>query len=455
MTLINPEILRQLRTRHQLTREQLRERSGVSERHIARIEASETLLTVRPSTAERLARAFRVEEDDLASDELLGIDNRQRSQARQQARTSARARGQRSSKATHVEFNQLKLVALRMWSGLSRRELARETGISERQIARIETSKPFAVVRRDTVERLAEVLNVDFDSFIDNALLSELPSDALRAGRAGLKKALPRVQLSARVSHHVRLAYDLVQRRYGPSARELMVLAPLMFVLLAEGSLAWRRERHASVLEALDRLQNHGATEPHLYFTMYVSDVEDGLDAEDESISSRDVRGDKIRGDTYLKPPGYEDVHPFSDYLKKLVEDTGIGELVDFESGDRIVPDRYWGTEPPRLFPDWLEEICGGSDHARWALEYGDVRVSAIPGELMADSAKEARVAWLESKLSDETKELMDRSTSLHEKLYGLDALSDGSVGQARGELIGFYSELLSAGRDRSTANSS
>ena len=98
----------------------------------------------------------------------------------------------------------------------------------------------------------------------------------MRAGRRGLGKALPKVQLSARVSHQVRLAFDLVQRRYGASTRELMVLAPLMFVLLAEGSLAWRRERLKAVEEAKDRLQAIGAAESHLFFAQFVGDVENG-----------------------------------------------------------------------------------------------------------------------------------------------------------------------------------
>ena len=234
-----------------------------------------------------------------------------------------------------------------------------------------------------------------------------------------------------------------------------MVLAPLMFVLLAEGSLAWRRERLDAVEEAMGRLQELGATEPHLYFTQYISDVDNGWTDEDESISNLDVRGDTIRDDTYLKPDGHADVFPFADYLKKLVEDSSIAELVDFETGDRIVPDPYWGTEPPRLFPDWIEDITGGSDHARWALEYGDVRLSAIPRELMEDTAKEERAAWLASQLSDETQDLMDRSKSLYASWFGLDMFDGDSAQKYRRELVDFYCELILAGRGRSTRKSS
>ena len=49
------------------------------------------------------------------------------------------------------------------------------------------------------------------------------------------------VQLSIKINSQVRLAYDLVKHRYGPSQKEIIKLAPLLYVLLAEGSLAWRR----------------------------------------------------------------------------------------------------------------------------------------------------------------------------------------------------------------------
>lgn len=453
MKLIDPKRLKQLRTQHHLTRDNLSERSSVSQRHIARIEASKAPYRVRLKTAERLARALGVRAEELAGDEAPAKRDDQRSQSRSQ---SHRAIRKRAPKATHIEFDQLKLKALRTWSGLSRRELAREAGVSERQIARIESSTSYARVHMETVERLANALNTDVNSLLDKAPLSGLPADAMAAGRGGLKKALPKVQLSARVSHHVRLAYDLVQRRYGPSARELMVLAPLLFVLLAEGSLAWRRERLEAVEEAMDQLQAFGA-EPHLYFTPYISTVEEGFFAEKDSIENRDVSGETIRGDTYLHQYGGDDVNPFADYLKKLVEDTGVAKLVDFESGDRIVPDPYWGTEPPRLFQGWLEEIAGGSDHARWALEYGDVRLSSIPRELRAKSAKKERVAWLESQLSDETKKLMDRSKSLgaRESALVLEAFDSDSVAEYRRQLVNFYFELFSAGRGRANRKSS
>ena len=69
MKFIDPKRLKQLRTQHHLTRDNLSERSSVSERQIARIEASKAPYRVRIKTAERLAGAFGVRAAELAGDE--------------------------------------------------------------------------------------------------------------------------------------------------------------------------------------------------------------------------------------------------------------------------------------------------------------------------------------------------------------------------------------------------
>ena len=60
---------------------------------------------------------------------------------------------------------------------------------------------------------------------------------------------LERVQIGAQVAPKVRLAYDLIKRRYGVSTTEMITMGPLFFALLAQGSLAWRREKLKEVEE--------------------------------------------------------------------------------------------------------------------------------------------------------------------------------------------------------------
>ena len=48
-----------------------------------------------------------------------------------------------------------------------------------------------------------------------------------------------RVQIGAQIAPKVRLAYDLIKRRYGVSVTDIINMAPLFFTLLADsGSLA-------------------------------------------------------------------------------------------------------------------------------------------------------------------------------------------------------------------------
>ena len=76
-----------------------------------------------------------------------------------------------------------------------------------------------------------------------------------------------------------------------------------------------------------------------------------------------------------------------------------------------------WGANPYAVCRGDLDEIAGGSRHARWALEWGNVRISDIPKDLMSEEARESRVEWLESKLADDVREKMERREAFLESL--------------------------------------
>ncbi len=292
------------------------------------------------------------------------------------------------------------LKALRGQKGWSRQKLADNSKVSARQIARIEDSKTSVTVRENTVIRLAGALKVDREILVGNK-----PLDPVQP----VPQTNADIQLGTRTSPQVRLAYDLVKHRYGASQRDIINLAPLLFVLLAEGSLAWRRQYVDEVEEAMDRLSAFGKKWSHLYFTYYQGNIECGFWAEKESIEAADLRGDTLRNrdDANLDfaDEALYEVTPFADYLCKFSKDLGISGIVDFGSG---VADDPWGTEPYQICRNELNEISGDSKYARWALEHGDVRLSDIPRELMAKQARDRRIDWLENKLSDKTREIME-----------------------------------------------
>ena len=126
------------------------------------------------------------------------------------------------------------LRRLRQKLRLTRSQLAEQSGINKRTIQRLENEpQQCQKTRKYTLECLAKALRVE-----ENVLTGSPPeSDKAPAYDP------ERVQIGAQVAPKVRLAYDLIRRRYGVSATEIINMAPLFFALLAEGSLAWRREK--------------------------------------------------------------------------------------------------------------------------------------------------------------------------------------------------------------------
>ena len=421
---IDPKQLKRRRTQLRFSQEALAHAAGVSARQIARIEASQTHARVRASTARGLAHALECSVDSLAGAEPIAASEAGDRAGRTTSAAGTPGSAQRAA-STDIRVDPRALTLSRKWRGMSRRALAAESGVSERHIARIETADAPVSVRRETAERLARVL-YDQDESLEDEL--RVPYDFFRAPARGLKRVMPRVQLSARVSHQVRLAYDLVRLRYGSSAREVMVLAPLLFALLAEGSLQWRRQALDEIEDLKERLQafEQSGTRRHLYFAKYMITINEGIDLEKGSIEADDVRGQLVREDAYMRQYDADDAQPFQDYLDSLAADLDGRDVVDFRAGDRITPDPYWGVSPYRLFPEQLEKLTGGSDRARWALEYGDVRLSSIPERLLEDAATGERVQWLESRLSDEVRTFMEEKVSVLDALRARRAESTG-----------------------------
>ena len=377
---INPTQLKSLRIQSGLSCEQLAENAGLSVQQISDIESSNTEVDIARYKARRLARVLGVELETLEPSQSDGTAGN-----------------------TH-RINPECLTELRKRKNLSRRELAEKSGISARQIVRLETSDALTPVRPTTLKKLAGALGVD----------GEMLTGSLKHLDPEPEYHSQDIQLSNKISSQVRLAYDLVKLRYGASQKDIINLAPLLFVLLAEGSLAWRRQYLQEVEETMERLKAFGEERKHLYFTYQQANLELGLEAEAESIEAGDLRGDTLRNrdddNLMFDVEALYEVAPFADYLIKLSEDLGISGIVDFGSG---VTDDPWGTEPYQLFRNGLDKITGGSEQALWALEYGDVRLSEIPKELLSDEATDSRIKWLENKLSDKTRQIIEKHKQL------------------------------------------
>lgn len=395
MQTIDSQRLQQVRNSKGLSRQALAREAKVSDRQIARIESpSGGAKRVRGSTTARLAGALGVSVAVLTGDEPL---------------LEADAGGVPKDALLDPQ----RLRALRKGKRMSRRKLAERSKVSERQIARIESSE--TRVRGTTLVRLAKALDENLETLVGDGRVDPKPS------------AAPSTQLGFKASPQLRLAYDLVSHRYGPSRREIIELAPLLFTLLAEGSLAWRRQCLEEVREAMERLSDLGE-KSQLYFAKYLPHAEEGRDLEEDSIGKNDLLGDTMRDETQYTSwlSVFTDDHyavtPFADYLRKLGKDLKISGKVDFfpETSLHVAvgeSDEIWGADPYQVCRDELNEITGGSESACSALAYGDVLLSNIPKELMTPDAKEKRVDWLEKEGAEGARQRKQRERELLEML--------------------------------------
>ena len=294
-----------------------------------------------------------------------------------------------------------RLRRLRKEKGLSRVQLARLSKVSERTIQRLENESERTQTNREyTLECLAKVLGVE-----EGVLAGDAPFPDTN------KRPEPeRVQIGAQVAPKARLAYDLIKRRYGVSTTEILNMAPLFFTLLAEGSLARRREKLEEAREAIGRLDELGEESGHQIFMGATTVALNADSAEEDSIAKADLFGEQLLDDsqgTFVDEafdPSTE--NPFASHLRRLAADLDRPSVVKVEHDDLSYGAPWLKFPDYDLCGDELDNTANGSPDARRALETGYARLSEIPEELMGEDAAKERAAWLEGKLPDIYKDL-------------------------------------------------
>lgn len=291
-----------------------------------------------------------------------------------------------------MQIDSSRLKELRQGKGLSRAQLADRSKISQRQITRIENDAAAAGnVRERTVTELAGALGVE-----SGVLTGDLPMpDA--GSRAHSGRGVSR-QVSARLQPEASLACALVARRYGVSRTTLFNAAPLMFVLLAEGSLVWRREKVEEVENTIDNIQKLDL--PHLPFVASLWQAEEGAGSERESIEKLDLFGENL--DEWAYEFGYDPTegNPFSEYLRHLAAQIDDPKIIE------IHKDTQW-TGPLEHFPKFsvcdedFEKFTGGDLLLRLAAELGFLQIDHVPDHLLADDASDERREWLDQQFKE------------------------------------------------------
>ncbi len=139
------------------------------------------------------------------------------------------------------------------------------------------------------------------------------------------------------VNMDLRNSLQLVAERYGVRLQNVLEIAPLLFVIVAERSLMWRQKRLKEISavwnEAEGALLNRSGHLGGVIAARSVS-AEEQLQEEEKSLERRDVFGRDI---DYLQWTE-DNEGPFLHYVRELMKGLPEGAVTDIESfnGDTI-----------------------------------------------------------------------------------------------------------------------
>ena len=236
--------------------------------------------------------------------------------------------------------------------GFTQGQLAERIGCSKDTVSRWERGKSHRV-RTHLREPLCKALGVEWDT------LTTPP------GPEAVPRPFGLTRMQRWVSRHVPSALRLVAERYGIRPNDVLDIAPLLFLIVAERSLLERRRRldeiYATQEEADRRVTEKSA---HLGGVIVARrDIaEEMLEEEEKSLRERDIFGRLIeyafRGD--------DDKGPFVHFVDGLAEGLPQGAVTEIDSygGDTILS--Y------QIAEDTLRECTGlsGDEEEAEILEY-------------------------------------------------------------------------------------
>lgn len=317
-----------------------------------------------------------------------------------------------------MKINPTRLKELREAKGLSRKGLAKLSYVSAKQIQRLESLREASKIPRDeTVKRLVRALDVKPEVLSGDEPPPESESPLIP----------PSVRVSQRLCFGVRLAYDLVEKRYGVKASDIINAAPLFFVLLAEGSLAWRRNELTALKEKLKDAWHTAEHSNRHRGAWHAGIALDHLGEEEEAIDARNLFSDPYSPDYWdFDVDHSKTTNPFAEYLQKLSEDLDVPGLEVDEGFALLIG--LQNMPSYSVCKDKLREIASTGGVGTLVLESGDVRISDIPEHMRSKDGARQREEWLASRASEETIQWLKKLTEYQTKL-GLaeDANSPGN----------------------------
>src|SRR5215216_4570180 len=136
-----------------------------------------------------------------------------------------------------------RLKQLRNQRRLTQEALAKKARLDKGTISRFERER--RPIRKTNLDRLARAVDVDPEVLIG---VKPMPEDSREPVAPALASGY---QLNVRVDGAIRNAFSLAALYYKIPVRRIVELAPLLFVVAAEGSLKRRGEKLAELEAAL------------------------------------------------------------------------------------------------------------------------------------------------------------------------------------------------------------
>ena len=305
------------------------------------------------------------------------------------------------------------LKAYRKYKHWTQEQLAEATKGRDRvslpTIKRIESTKEDSYPANDRVAKtLSKALGITTDE------LSQPPSED-KNFEASLRDIGYR-PLRTMIDPETSLAFDMVSEIYGVSKRSQIEMAPLLMALLAEASLAWRRERVDEIEEAANRLWNLGGG--HFSFANAAYSSVDGAHAERKSIAKRDLFGEHVGDEAFDFGFDPSENNPFADFLEHLAKKT---EAKTISFNKTLGWKTSEGLPNYRIGADIISKLTGDDPDAEYALLRRHIRLEEVPKALLAEEKTAERVAWMISRIPE--KEISkiradrERFSALFEKL--------------------------------------
>ena len=308
------------------------------------------------------------------------------------------------------------LKAARNKKGWTQKQLSEKSRCSVEQISRWERGESLNV-RSNSSEKLIKALGVSWE---------ELTSAPAVTGNEEFK-LFPTIQLNIRVHPRVRTALILASHRYHVHPKDIIELAPLLFLITAEKSLNARQVNVSTFTEQIDQALHNGQEMMSHLAPAFQSrwELDEALYREQCSINQREVfnKVDLSDLDLYFGND-WKQTDPYVSYLGHLIEDLPDG-LVEYISPSYSRAPNY------RIAGETLKEvtgIAGETEKERELLKFifnGDINLSELIKEKQKLSKDEYK-DWLARKYTEAEAE---QKAAWDELFEGLPKLSRNNGG--------------------------